>query len=66
MDEAKKGYYYLHTNGELIFKVAYVVDNLGATDYFDSPFVRRYWRISTEEQYNQMMQEVEKLKKEEA
>ena len=43
-----KQYYYLHTNGELIYKNAYSVDSLGAFDYFDSDFVQKYWIIDTE------------------
>ncbi|GAB5503453.1 hypothetical protein [Pyruvatibacter sp.] len=35
------GYYYLHENGEVIFKSTFVVeqDPLGPHGYFDSPFV---------------------------
>lgn len=38
------GYWYQHKNGERIFKPAFVVDSIGARDYFDSPFVVKYWR----------------------
>lgn len=41
-----KHYYYLHTNGDLIHKVAAVVDS--DPQYFDSPFVRRVWTVDTE------------------
>ena len=37
------GYYYLHTNGDLIYKKAVVVDH--DPNYFDSPFVRKVWPI---------------------
>jgi len=38
------GYWYLHTNGERIYKPAIVVESGGgARDYFDSPFVVKYW-----------------------
>lgn len=36
-------YYYLHTNGDLIHKPASVVDS--DPDYFDSDFVRRWWKV---------------------
>lgn len=42
-----KGYYYLHTNGDLIWKPAIVVDS--DPGYFDSPFVKKVWRIDTED-----------------
>ncbi len=41
-----KGYFYLHTNGDLIWKPAIVVDS--EPGYFDSPFVKRVWKIDTE------------------
>ena len=37
------GYYYLHTNGDLIYKPGIVMDS--DPDYFDSPFVRKVWSI---------------------
>lgn len=39
------GYYYLHTNGELIYKPAVVVES--DPQYFDSDFVKRFWPIDT-------------------
>jgi len=36
-------YYYLHTNGDLIGKNPVVVDS--DSSYFDSPFVRKVWKI---------------------
>lgn len=48
---AMDGYWYLHENGELIWKNAYVVDSVGAADYFDSPFVRRWWYCPAGEPY---------------
>ncbi len=42
----EKGYYYLHTNGDLIYKNAYVVDS--DPEYFTSPFVRKFWCIRTD------------------
>lgn len=38
------GYWYEHTNGTRIWKPAAVVDFGGAEAYFDSPFVKRWWR----------------------
>lgn len=35
------GYYYLHTNGDLIYKPAIVVES--DPGYFDSPFVKETW-----------------------
>lgn len=42
-----KSYYYLHTNGDLIFKPERVVKS--EPGYFDSPFVRRVWLLDTED-----------------
>ena len=42
-----KWYYYLHTNGELIGKNPVVVDS--DASYFDSDFVKRVWKIETED-----------------
>ena len=36
-------YYYLHTNGDLIGKPSIVVDS--DPSYFDSPFVKKVWKI---------------------
>lgn len=41
-----KGYYYLHTNGSLIYKPAIVVDS--DPSYFDSTFVRKVWSSDSE------------------
>jgi len=38
------GYYYLHTYGSLIWKSAIVTQN--APDYFDSPFVKKLWKVN--------------------
>lgn len=40
-----KHYYYLHENGEVIWKPAQVTDN--DPDYFVSPFVKKVWTIRT-------------------
>ncbi len=36
------GFYYLHTEGNLIYKPAIVAED---PDYFDSPFVKKVWRL---------------------
>jgi hypothetical protein len=43
------GYYYLHSSGGIVFKPRVVMTNIEATEYFDSPFVVKYWIIETEE-----------------
>jgi hypothetical protein len=43
----EKGFYYLHTNGDLIFKPASVVEH--DSEYFSSPFVKKVWMIETKE-----------------
>jgi len=42
-----KWYYYLHTNGDLIGKNPVVVDS--DSSYFDSDFVKKVWKIETDE-----------------
>ena len=42
-----KGYYYLHTNGDLIYRTAFVVD--ADPSYFDSRFVKKCWPLNTKE-----------------
>lgn len=36
-------YFYEHTNGEIIQKPDIVVDPIGPAEYFNSPFVKRWW-----------------------
>jgi hypothetical protein len=57
------GYYYLHRNGGMVFKPKVVMTNIEKSEYFDSPFVVKFWYIETEEEYEKMMEEVNKLKK---
>lgn len=38
----EQGFYYLHTDGSLIFKPAIVADD---PEYFNSPFVKKVWRM---------------------
>ncbi len=39
------GVYYLHTNGDLIFKPAAVFVNTTPAEYMDSTFVVKWWEI---------------------
>lgn len=43
MNEPQIWYYYLHTNGNLIGRNPVVVDM--DPEYFNSPFVQKYWRV---------------------
>jgi hypothetical protein len=45
--EEEIGFYYLHSNGNLIYKPSTVVDD--DSHYFDSPFVKHVWRIDTKD-----------------
>lgn len=56
-------YYYLHTNGALIKKPAIVVESAGVNDYFNSPFVRKYWVATTEKDVKQIKLEAQTLNK---
>jgi len=44
------GFYYLHTDGSLIFKPATVIDY--DPHYFDSPFVKKVWHIDLKDRLN--------------
>ena len=57
----KEGYYYLHTNGNVIYKSMVVMNGTTAVEYFDSPFVVKYWHITTEEEYAKMISDLEGL-----
>ena len=37
------GVYYLHENGSLIWKNSSVFNNTTMSEYFNSPFVKKYW-----------------------
>lgn len=43
------GFYYLHTDGNLIFKSQSVMDY--DPHYFDSPFVKKVWRIDLRDRF---------------
>ena len=55
-------YYYLHTNGKIISKRA-IVAEMGTTpaEYFDSPFVKKYWLVKDEKSRNKFIEEVNEL-----
>ena len=38
-------YYELYENGKIIAKHDLAVDAVGPDDYFDSPFVKRWWYV---------------------
>ena len=46
----KTWYYYLHTNGDLIPKPPLAVES--DSSYFDSPFVKKFWKIDLEDRYS--------------
>jgi hypothetical protein len=55
-------YAYLHKNGKIIFKTAFVVesDPEGPEGYFASDFVLMWWKISSKTDYRLMLQELNK------
>lgn len=57
-----KAYYYLHTNKSIIRKPVFVVDSLGAEEYFSGGFVVKYWLITNDREYEAMMKEAKELK----
>lgn len=56
-------YYYLHTNGELISKPAFVVESAGVEDYFNSPMVRKWWVATTDKDVRQIERQADVLRK---
>lgn len=48
MKKITRKYFYLHTNGKLIEKSCSVVESAGVQDYFNSPFVIKYWVATTD------------------
>lgn len=60
--QIRKGYYYLHTNGELNFKNEAVMTFITPIDYFDSPLVKRWWHITTRNDHDKMIKEIEEIK----
>lgn len=53
------GYYYLHTNSQVIWKPFSVVDS--DPEYFNSPYVIQNWRVETLTDYQQMMKEAKRI-----
>ncbi len=52
MDKWKKGLYYLHTNGSIIWKPSMVTRM--DPEYFDSPFVVKVWEINSDLAFQKM------------
>lgn len=61
--KGEKAYYYLHTSGSVIRKTTFVVDSLGAEEYFSGGFVVEYWLITNNKEYEEMMEEVKQMGK---
>jgi len=55
----KPGYYYLHTNGQIIWKPFIVVES--DPEYFNSPYVVKYWKVKSEEDYIKMVIEAKHI-----
>jgi hypothetical protein len=57
------GYYYLHSSGGIVFKPKAVMTNIEESEYFDSPFVVKYWIIESKEEHEKMMEEINRIKR---
>lgn len=55
----KLGYYYLHTNSQIIWKPKIAVES--HSEYFNSPFVVKYWEVQDYSDFQQMTIEAKKL-----
>jgi len=58
-------YYYLHTNGNLIYKTVWTCEyNTTPEEYFASDFVVKYWKVNTKEIKDmlKMYKEVQQLR----
>jgi len=55
----KPGYYYLHANSQIMWKPFGVVDI--DPEYFNSPYVIKYWRVETSLEYQDMMIEAKNI-----
>jgi hypothetical protein len=51
----KPGYYYLHTNGTIIWESFETVDWIGPFAYFNRPFVVRWGMVESQEDYDKLM-----------
>jgi hypothetical protein len=52
-------YYYLHENGEIIWKPAIVAVN--DPEYFHSPYVKKLWIICTFEDMTKFIQDLQEM-----
>jgi len=59
MKNWQEGYYYLHVNGQILWKPSILVDS--DPNYFDSPYVVKYWYIDSQMSYNRMKVEAKEL-----
>lgn len=58
-------YIYLHTNGNLIAKVAYVVDKYSSPkEYFNSPYVKKWWKVKSPDDFEKIQAEAKELNNE--
>jgi len=48
----KKGYYYLHTSGQIIWKPL-IID----PEYFNNPHIVKYWKVELTSDYKKMINE---------
>lgn len=55
----KIGYYYLHSNSQIIWKPKIVVEM--DPEYFNSDMVVKYWKVENEKDYNKMIKEAKEL-----
>lgn len=52
-------YYYLHVNGEVIYKPNVVVDMGGGPEmYFEGPFVQKWWKITDLDDLDRMVDDL--------
>lgn len=58
----KPGYYYLHVNGQIIWRRDIIVES--DPQYFDSPLVVKYWKVTNESEYKKMITEAKDINKE--
>ena len=55
----KLGYYYLHTNSQIMWKPEIIVES--NREYFNSPFVVKYWKVKDYFDFQQMTIEAKKI-----
>lgn len=54
-------YVYVHTNGTVHAKPAFVVDSIGKLDYFNSPYVVCWWHFFGKQNYELKKEEIKKV-----